>query len=145
MSSKNNFIVIGITGTNGAGKGTVVDYLKEKYKFEHFSARRLLYKIMDAKGMDRGAVGLVEGGLEHVGDAETGAHLDIVFRHRKREIPALEHIDTAEQHERGTVIKGNVPKGHGLVSHGLYSLFAWVGATQPALTSPRAWAIAASI
>lgn len=30
-------IVIGITGTLGAGKGTVVEYLKEKYNFKHFA------------------------------------------------------------------------------------------------------------
>ncbi len=30
-------IIIGITGTLGAGKGTVVEYLKEKYGFAHFA------------------------------------------------------------------------------------------------------------
>ena len=32
-------IIIGITGTLGAGKGTIVDYLVKKYRFNHFSAR----------------------------------------------------------------------------------------------------------
>lgn len=34
-------MIIGLTGTIGAGKGTVVEYLKEK-GFEHFSARALI-------------------------------------------------------------------------------------------------------
>jgi dephospho-CoA kinase len=32
-------MIIGITGTDGAGKGTVVDYLVEKYGFTHYSSR----------------------------------------------------------------------------------------------------------
>lgn len=30
-------MIIGITGTLGAGKGTVVEYLKQKYNFKHFA------------------------------------------------------------------------------------------------------------
>lgn len=32
-------VIVGITGTLGAGKGTVVEYLKEKKGFQHFSVR----------------------------------------------------------------------------------------------------------
>lgn len=35
----NNKIIIGITGTIGAGKGTIVDYLVKNKGFAHFSAR----------------------------------------------------------------------------------------------------------
>lgn len=35
-------IIIGITGTLGAGKGTIVEYLKEKHHFIHFSVRDFL-------------------------------------------------------------------------------------------------------
>ena len=35
-------IIIGITGTNGSGKGTVVNYLVSKKKFTHFSVTGLL-------------------------------------------------------------------------------------------------------
>lgn len=35
-------IIIGITGTLGAGKGTVVDFLKKKKGFNHFSVRDFL-------------------------------------------------------------------------------------------------------
>ena len=35
-------MIIGITGTDGAGKGTVVDYLAEKKGFAHYSSRTLL-------------------------------------------------------------------------------------------------------
>jgi dephospho-CoA kinase len=35
-------MIIGITGTDGAGKGTVVDYLIEKKGYAHYSSRELL-------------------------------------------------------------------------------------------------------
>jgi len=39
--------IIGITGTIGAGKGTIVDYLINNYGFTHYSVRQ--YLIMEAK------------------------------------------------------------------------------------------------
>lgn len=35
-------IIIGITGTLGAGKGTIVDYLAKNLGFKHFSAREFI-------------------------------------------------------------------------------------------------------
>ncbi len=32
-------MILGITGTNGAGKGTVVDYLVQKHGYTHYSSR----------------------------------------------------------------------------------------------------------
>lgn len=37
-------IVIGVTGTLGAGKGTVVEYLHGRYKIDHFSVRAMIAK-----------------------------------------------------------------------------------------------------
>ena len=45
-------IIIGITGTLGAGKGTVVEYLKEKYGFVHFSVRDFLKEEVAHRGME---------------------------------------------------------------------------------------------
>ncbi|HNQ59590.1 MAG TPA: AAA family ATPase [Bacteroidales bacterium] len=38
--------IIGITGTLGAGKGTIVEYLKDKKGFAHFSVREFLKEIL---------------------------------------------------------------------------------------------------
>lgn len=46
-------IIIGITGTLGAGKGTVVEYLKEKYGFVHFSVRDFLKEEVARRGMEQ--------------------------------------------------------------------------------------------
>jgi dephospho-CoA kinase len=45
-------LIIGITGTIGAGKGTVVEYLVDKYKFKHFSVRKYLTKILSEKSLE---------------------------------------------------------------------------------------------
>jgi len=45
-------IIIGITGTNGAGKGTIVEYLVEKRGFKHFSARAFLVEEMERRGLE---------------------------------------------------------------------------------------------
>lgn len=42
--------IIGITGTLGAGKGTIVDYLTQHHGFTHFSVRGYLSKLIKAKG-----------------------------------------------------------------------------------------------
>ena len=44
--------IIGITGTLGAGKGTIVEYLCENYGFKHFSVRAYLIKIIKSEGKE---------------------------------------------------------------------------------------------
>ena len=44
-------IIIGITGTLGAGKGTVVEYLVGKNGFDHYSVRNFLLKEINRRGM----------------------------------------------------------------------------------------------
>ena len=43
-------MLIGITGTNGSGKGTVVEYLKTK-GFTHYSARSVFIKEVERQGL----------------------------------------------------------------------------------------------
>lgn len=42
--------IIGITGTLGAGKGTIVEYLIQQHGFVHFSVRGYLIKIIQQRG-----------------------------------------------------------------------------------------------
>lgn len=44
-------LIIGITGTLGAGKGTIVDYLVEKKGFVHFSVRGFITKEIHKQGL----------------------------------------------------------------------------------------------
>ncbi len=44
-------MIIGITGTNGAGKGTVVDYLSKQKGFTHYSVREFLIQEIEKRGM----------------------------------------------------------------------------------------------
>jgi dephospho-CoA kinase len=44
-------LIIGITGTLGAGKGTLVEYLVEKKGFIHFSVRGFLLEEIRRRGM----------------------------------------------------------------------------------------------
>ncbi len=45
-------IIIGITGTIGAGKGTVVEYLVKNKGFKHFSARDLILEEVNKRGLE---------------------------------------------------------------------------------------------
>lgn len=45
-------IIIGITGTIGAGKGTVVEYLVKNNGFKHFSARDLIVEEVNKRGLE---------------------------------------------------------------------------------------------
>ncbi len=44
-------IIVGITGTLGAGKGTIVDYLVGKMGFKHFSVRQFLIEEIEKQGL----------------------------------------------------------------------------------------------
>ena len=44
-------IIIGITGTLGAGKGTIVDYLVSKKGFVHYSVRAYLIKEIKKRNL----------------------------------------------------------------------------------------------
>jgi dephospho-CoA kinase len=43
--------IIGITGTLGAGKGTIVDYLVKNQGFKHFSVRGYLTKVINERSL----------------------------------------------------------------------------------------------
>lgn len=45
-------LIIGITGTLGAGKGTIVDYLVTHKNFSHFSVRGYLLKVIRQRGIE---------------------------------------------------------------------------------------------
>lgn len=44
--------VIGITGTAGSGKGTIAEYLVDKYKFKHLSVRNFIVQEIKRRGME---------------------------------------------------------------------------------------------
>lgn len=44
-------MIVGITGTLGAGKGTVVEYLISHHGFKHFSVRAFLIEEIERRGM----------------------------------------------------------------------------------------------
>jgi dephospho-CoA kinase len=53
-------IIIGVTGTIGSGKGTVVDYLVSKYGFRHYSARQFLGEEVKRRGLPDNRDSIVE-------------------------------------------------------------------------------------
>lgn len=56
--------LIGITGTIGAGKGTIVEYLTTRHHFKHFSVREYLTRIINERGMPVNRDSLVAIGNE---------------------------------------------------------------------------------
>lgn len=52
-------MIFGITGTNGGGKGTVVDYLRDEKGFTHYSVRDLIIEEVKKRGLplDRVQIG----------------------------------------------------------------------------------------
>lgn len=44
-------MIIGITGTSGAGKGTIAEYLIKEKNFKHYSARAFLVEEINRRGL----------------------------------------------------------------------------------------------
>lgn len=60
-------LIIGITGTLGAGKGTVVEYLVREKGFVHYSVRAFLLEEINRRGMpgNRDSMVVVANDLRH--------------------------------------------------------------------------------
>ena len=43
--------IIALTGTSGAGKGTIVDYLVSNHNYVHLSVRDKLIRVLDSRGI----------------------------------------------------------------------------------------------
>jgi dephospho-CoA kinase len=58
-------LIIGITGTLGAGKGTIVDYLIKTKGFKHYSVRAFLIREIEKRGLtvDRDSMVIVANDL----------------------------------------------------------------------------------
>jgi dephospho-CoA kinase len=57
-------MILGITGTNGAGKGTVVDYLVQKKGFIHYSVRDLIIEEVERRGLELNRINIGETGTD---------------------------------------------------------------------------------
>lgn len=55
-----SMIILGITGTIGAGKGTIVDYLVKHYHFRHYSVREYLKEEIARRGLPLNRDSMVE-------------------------------------------------------------------------------------
>jgi dephospho-CoA kinase len=53
-------MILGITGTNGAGKGTVVDYLVQKHGYTHYSVRAAITEEIQKRGLELNRTNLNE-------------------------------------------------------------------------------------
>lgn len=51
MTNNKNMNIVGITGTLGAGKGTIVDYLTNNKGFKHYSVRQFLIDEINKAGL----------------------------------------------------------------------------------------------
>ena len=60
MIFKPTMKIIGITGTIGAGKGTIVDFLINHHRFSHFSVRCFLIKEIKNRGLENNRDSMVE-------------------------------------------------------------------------------------
>lgn len=76
--------IIGITGTLGAGKGTVVEYLVEKKGFKHFSVRGYLSELVKSDGNKIDRTSLVDKGNELRAKYGPGFIAETLFKQAKK-------------------------------------------------------------
>jgi dephospho-CoA kinase len=81
-------MIIGITGTIGAGKGTVVEYLVKEKGFKHISARSIWTLELEERGLEVNRDTMTQ--LANELRAEHGA--DYFVRRALKEVEGLENV-----------------------------------------------------
>lgn len=77
-------MILGITGTNGAGKGTVVDYLVANNGFTHYSVREEITTELERRGLEVNRTNMNEVGTE-LRQTHGPAYFSTLFVARARE------------------------------------------------------------
>jgi len=77
-------MIIGIAGTLGAGKGTVVEYLKEK-GFQHYSVSGYLKSVLDERGLPADRPHLSAQADEFDAEYEGGV-LEVIYNKMQSEL-----------------------------------------------------------
>jgi dephospho-CoA kinase len=104
-------MIIGIAGTLGAGKGTVVEYLKSK-GFAHYSSSKTLIRILTERGQDHVRKNMSDLANELMRDYEGGI---LYFSHEQAKkdghqdyiLEALHRVSEGEYvHKIGGIILG---------------------------------------
>ena len=96
-----------------------------------FEDLHTLFQAGAAEGADRGAIGLVEAGFEHVGNAELVGHPHIFFAGTHGQVARFHDIDATEQHERLVVGDLDIADADGLLTHALRAFWASAALTKP--------------
>lgn len=73
-------MLIGITGTDGAGKGTVVEYLVKQKGYLHYSGRGYLTRELNARGLEANRAHLREMGNEFRAKYGNGYLVSVALR-----------------------------------------------------------------
>ena len=86
-------ILLGVTGTNGAGKGVFVTYLKELYGASHYSVRDYLVQSLKEKGLptDRPAMRALANSIRN---NEHGAYIIEALCKKAQQDPGIVIIES---------------------------------------------------
>lgn len=76
-------MIIGITGSLGGGKGTVVDYLTQKKGFKHYSVSRELKRMLDEKGLSAERKNL-SAMADELAEKYDGGILEVIYKDIKQ-------------------------------------------------------------
>src|SRR3546814_295878 len=81
--------------------------------FPYTTLFRSLLEARPAVALERGAVGLIETGLEHEGQVELGGNLLQVARRLQRQARVLQHVQPEDAEERLAPADRQVPLAEG--------------------------------
>ena len=91
-------MIIGITGTNASGKGTLVKIL-EKDGFEHFSVRNFLIEEIQKKGFEINRDNMVNVGNELREKFGPGYIMERLYHKRSKNKLIIENTDFSTSEE----------------------------------------------